>query len=89
MDDLFEFIFEFLFELGGEISKDKKVSKWIRYPLIALITLIFLGVSGLLLVIGIGAIINGELIGLLFLALGLFFLIGGVLKFRKEYLEKK
>lgn len=37
LDELFEFILELVVEGSIEISKNKKINKWIRYPLIALI----------------------------------------------------
>lgn len=35
MDELIEFILDLLLEGGIELSANKKVSKWIRYPIIA------------------------------------------------------
>ena len=84
MDDLFEFIFEFLFEFGSEVSKDKKVSKWIRYPLIILLAILFLGVIGVVVVAGIAAISTNFLVAFLFFTLAIFLFIGGIYKFRKE-----
>ena len=66
MDDIFEFIFEFLFEFGSEVSKDKKVSKWIRYPLIVLLAVLFLGVVGIVAFAGLAAISTNILAAILF-----------------------
>ena len=41
MEYLFEFIAELLLEGSLEISKNKKISKWIRYPLLITISLFF------------------------------------------------
>ena len=43
MDTLFEFILELFVEGGVEIGSDKKVSRWIRYPLILFVSLFFIG----------------------------------------------
>ena len=89
MDDIFEFIFEFLFEFGSEVSKDKKVSKLIRYPLIVLLAVLFLGVVGIVALVGLAAISTNILAAILFFALAIFLFVGGIYKFRKEYIEKK
>ena len=53
MDDVIEFILELILEGTIEISSNKKVPKWIRYPLIALIVLIFAIVTFGLIIFGI------------------------------------
>ena len=42
MDLLIEIILELILEGSIEISSNKKVPKWIRYPLIFIITALFL-----------------------------------------------
>lgn len=86
MDDVLEFIFEFLFEFGSEIAKEKKVSKWIRYPLILLLITSFLGVVSILIFTGVLAFSTNIVLSICLFALGLFILIGGIYKFRKEKL---
>ena len=89
MDDLIEFIIEFLFEVGGEVAIDKKVSKWIRYPIIALITIFYALIIGGLILFGISMIKENILVALLFIFIGLFLLIGSILKIKKYFKKNK
>ena len=41
MEIVLDFLFELLFEGGMEIVKNKKISKWIRYPLLAFFLIIY------------------------------------------------
>lgn len=89
MDLIFEFILELLFEGGVEITKDKKISKWIRYPILAIIILFFgLVIIGLT-ILGIKFLLDGDiLVGILFIGLALFFLIGSIYKLKKTYFQE-
>jgi hypothetical protein len=88
-----EFIFEIIVELifGGiiEISKSEKVPKYIRYPLIAIISLFLIAVIGLIFWAGILLFKENIVLGLIAILLGLSISIIGVVKFRKIYLTKK
>lgn len=89
MEFLIELLLEIIFEGSVEISSNKKVPKWIRYPLIVLIVLFFAVVIFGLLLLGI-AIINKSLIGGLFIiVISLIMLVLSVGKFKKIYIEKK
>jgi hypothetical protein len=89
MEFIVEFVFDLLFEGGVEITKDKKISKWIRYPILAIIALFFGVIIFGLIAFGIKFLIEGEiLISILFIGLGLFFLIESIYKFRKTYIEE-
>ena len=89
MDDLLEFVFEVIFEIGEEVSNDKKISKWIRYPIMVLMGIFYIGVIGLLFVVGLSALKENLLFGLFLIGLALFFAIGLFVKFRKIYKLKK
>lgn len=89
IDDLMEFIFELLFEGMLEATKSKKVPRIIRYLLIFIIVSFFLAVIGLIIYIGIYFLKKNLFISLLFILLALFFLIGGIVKFKKLYLKKQ
>ena len=89
MDLIFEIIFELIVEGSIEISSNKKISKFIRYPLIFLIVLFFGSIIFMLLYFGICGINKNLPMSLVLIALGLFFLIGSIIKFKKIYLEKK
>lgn len=60
MDFVFEIIFELVFEGSLEIAKSKKVSKWIRYPLIILISLFLIFIIGIIGFIGVSLIVSKE-----------------------------
>lgn len=89
MELIFEFICELLLEGSIEISSNKKISKWIRYPLIFLIVIFFLSVIGLILFLGI-ILFNKNVIGSLFIiSVGVVLLILSIIKFRKIYIKKE
>ncbi len=88
MELILEFIFELIFEGSVEISANKKISKCIRYPLIAIIATFYLGLIGLFFMIGID-LFNQNILGSLFMiALAIFLLVICVLAFRKIYFKK-
>lgn len=90
MEILFEILLELILEGTIEISKNKKVSKIIRYPLILLIILLFLVVTSLIFFTGVLSYkkIN-KLCGIFFIMIGIIFLISSIIKFKKIYLKKK
>ena len=89
MDELIEFILDLLLEGGIELSANKKVSKWIRYPTIAFLFLFFTIVIFGMIILGILMIEESILVSFIFVACGIAMLIGSVIKFRKTYLEHK
>lgn len=89
MDFLFELLFELIAEGTVELSKSIKVPKYIRYPLIVIIALFFIGVIGILLLVGVASFEQNFLIGIIIIALALLLLVMGVIKFRKTYLIRK
>lgn len=89
MEYLLEWIVELFFEGGIELSKSQKVPKGIRYLLIATITFFFLVVIGLILFIGIAILAKKQWQGLIFIILGIFLLVGSVIKWKKIYGKKK
>lgn len=89
MEFLIELLLDLIIEGSIEISSNKKVSKFIRYPLIVLIILFFtLFILGLMLL---GIIILKENIyfGIFLLIIVLILLISGINKFKNIYLEKR
>jgi len=72
-----------------EISSNKKVSKWIRYPLIVIIILFFSVIIFGLLILGIAIMEDNMLAGILIVLLSLILLVGCIIKFRKIYFNKK
>ena len=56
MDTLIESFFDIIFKT----AKNKKISKWIRYPLIILIILFIVGIIGCLMSVGVVMILSKE-----------------------------
>ncbi len=88
MELLFEFILELIFEGSIELSKSRKIPKYIRYPLIIFIILFFIAVIGLIFLTGILSIKQNIFIGIFFILIGLLTLIMSIIKFKKVYLTK-
>ncbi len=88
MEWLFEFILEPVFEGSIEASKSSKIPKYVRYPLIVIISLFFLAVIGLLFLAGIFSLKDSMIAGVFFIIIGLLIAILSVIKFRKTYLDK-
>lgn len=89
MEFIIELILELLLEGSMEISSNKKLSKWIRYPLIIFITTIFLSVILLILYLGLSLLNYWFLVGMIFLVIGIIMFISVIIKFKKLYIEKK
>ncbi|OUN99512.1 hypothetical protein B5F98_01900 [Pseudoflavonifractor sp. An44] len=89
MDILFELFLELIVDGVIETSGNKKLSRWIRYPLIALVVLFFGAVIALIFYLALGLSSNEPVASVIFSLLGLFFLVGTVLKLRKLYFAKR
>ncbi len=88
MEYIFEFIMELALEGGIEVSKNSKIPKYIRYPLIGILSLFFIAVIGLVFFAGILSLKENILSGILLILVGLYLLIMSVIRFRKVYLSK-
>lgn len=86
---IFEFIIELIAEGTIELSKSIKVPKYIRYPLIVIIALFFVGIIGLVLFAGIVSLEQNIVLGIVLIALALLMFLVGISKFRKTYLTRK
>ena len=84
MDFLLEILFELVAEGTVELSKSSRVPKYIRYPLFAVIVLFYIAVIGLVFGVGILSLRQNVLLGILFIALGVFMLVMIVLKLNKK-----
>lgn len=82
---MIECIGEFLLDLAFEASRSHKVPKWIRYPLIAMLSLFFIAVIGLIMVAAYLACKEHILVGIFLFSIGMLLLIMGVTKFDKVY----
>ena len=89
MDFIIELVIELLLEGSIEISSNKRVSRWIRYPLIVFIVTLFAGIILLMLYLSFSILNKNVLVVILILIISLFMLISAIIKFKKLYLEKK
>lgn len=89
MEILIELLMELVLEGGMELSKNKKVPKFIRYPLIGLISLLFIAVFLLIIFVGVLIWKENMWVGLLMFGISLVFLVSGIREFKKIYFEKK
>ena len=89
MEFLIEILLDLLLEGSIEISSDKKISKFIRYPLIVVIILFFAVVIFGILILGIASLNENIYLGLLLIIISLIMLISAIIKFRKIYIERK
>ena len=68
-----------------ELSTNKKVPKWIRYPLAIILILFFTIIfGGLIIYIGIKALSNNPVAGIILISLSLVLVIFGFRDFRKK-----
>lgn len=89
LDFLFELLFELIAEGTVELSKSKKVPKYIRYILIGIITLFFIAAIGLVFFGGLVVLKQNLFLGIIIIAVALFMLIMSIIKFKKTYLKNK
>ena len=72
MDLIFEIIIELFLEGGMEISSNKKISRRIRYPILAIIILFFAIVILGILIIGISLLKENVIVALFIIFIHLF-----------------
>lgn len=89
MDFILEFLLELVVEGGMEASGNKKLSRWIRYPLMALTILFFAAVIGLVFFVCIAVYREKPLASAILFLVGIFLLVGAVAKIRQLYFTKK
>lgn len=89
MEIIFEIIAELLLEGSLEISGNKKISKWIRYPIAGLLILFFAAVILLIIVVGLYSLKDNLWIGILLLTVGIILLVASIIKFNKILQTKK
>lgn len=88
MDDLIEFFIELLIDGSIEISKSKKVPKWIRYPIIIVLILLFSLIFLLLIYFGLSLLKESIIFGSIILLITFILLVSGIKKIKKIYKER-
>lgn len=89
MEYIIELLLELVLEGMMEASKSDRLPQGLRYLLITLLSLFFVGIIGILFFIGRITIQDNIIVGLFFLLLGLSFLIASILKFKNVYFRKE
>jgi len=89
MEFLIEELLDLLLEGSIEISANKKISKWIRYPLIVIIVLLFLIAFAFFCALGLALLSENIFAGIFMFAIIILFVILGVKKFKKIYLKRE
>lgn len=89
MEYIIELLLELVLEGMMESSKSDRLPQGLRYLLIALLSLFFVGIIGILFFIGRITIQENIIVGLLFQLLGLSFLIASILNFKNVYFRKE
>ena len=89
MDFILELLFELAVEGTVELSKNIKVPKVIRYPLLGLIILFVIAVIVGMFVLGIVLFTEDMFFGIMMFVLGAFFLVGISVKTYKFFKNKK
>ena len=89
MEFIIELLLDLILEGSIEISSNRKVPKWIRYPLIVLIILFFTIVIFGMLILGLIILKNNLYFGLLMILISIILLILGIKKYKIIYVEKK
>lgn len=83
-----ELVLDILVEGGKEVGMNKRVSKWIRYPILAVLTLLYTACILFLLIFGILMLPENAAAAVFFLAVGIFILAGTAVKLRKTYRKR-
>lgn len=89
MDFILEFLLELVVEGGMEASGNRKLSRWIRYPLMILTILFFAAVIGLVFFIGVYMYREEPLASAILFLVGILLVVGAVAKIRQLYFTKK
>ena len=89
MEFLCELVFDLIFEGGMEVTFNRKISKWVRYPILGIFILLFLGIIFLILFLGVTVLSTTIIGGVFIILLGLFFLGASIYKFRQFCIYEK
>ena len=89
MDIIFELILDLLLEGSLEICSNEKISKWIRYPLLIILTILLLSTIILTFILGILLYKTSIIFSVIFIICGIIFLICGIIKFKSLYNQRK
>ncbi len=90
MEVLFEILGEIFFEGIIEVIKNKRISKWIRYPLFVVMNVFYLALFGIMFIICINSFLKKEILGgMVVLFIAILFLILYICFLRKLIKKKE
>lgn len=88
MELMIELLVELILEGTFELSQTKKTPNWLRYPLIIIVMLIFIGVSAIIILTGYLSLKEIPLLGIILIILGVAFIIYCIRKFKHIYIKR-
>ena len=83
MEIIVDFLLELILEGSEEVSANKRISRWIRYPLIVLIGLFYIAVISIIFLVASKVFEENRLISIVLLLLDVFLSIRTIIKFKK------
>ena len=89
MEDILEAMAEILWDGALKLSTDNRLPKWVHYPAIGLIVLLFTAVVGIILALGLHMLVDVLFVGVLLIVLDALFVFLATRKFRRVYSLKK
>jgi len=81
-------ILELIIGAGTEVGKNKKYSKWIRYPLLFLVGVVYFGLIAFFILVGFIVLEDGLWRAMFIWIVGLAFVVGTIWDFRTRYKKK-
>lgn len=91
MEFLMELVIDLLLDGSVEVAKSRRISKWIRYPVIAMLAILYVATVAVIALVGWIVMKEGNTawLGIGFLLLDIFFVLYSVRKIRKEIQTRK
>lgn len=88
MDFLIELIGEILIEGSFELATNKKVSKWIRYPILSLFIIFYFAIILGILFIGINSINENFWLSIFLIVISLLLFVGTIVAIKRKLNSK-
>lgn len=89
MDDIIEFLLELLLDGSIEVSKNKKVPKWIRYPIMILLILLFSLILLFIIYLGLSILRDSIILGSIILLITFIFIVMVIKKIKRHMKKEK
>ena len=96
LECIIEFVIELIgglsgiiFEGGKTVAANKKHSKWIRYPVLLLAGVIYLGIIAFFVLVGFHVLADGLWRAIVMWFFGFAFIVVTIWSFRTEYIKRK